>query len=485
MNTKTIEDCSISILSIFPIGITATDNNILNKIQEGCHTLAEKTPWIQLLPQCNHECGGNISTGALKCSCFDVYDLFINETANQHVRRYYLGTTHGRWCDKVIRIDLFLKVLTNKKLGIFNINVSCKNFEIEQIIALRHLLENGMSINPATLPKYLAKEESSNVSNMTGGVLAAIFNLYKDSICNLIRKKLITKKNEPDPLVANIARYKSVYNLQILIEIRSIMDLKENTTSAHEWAMAHCQEVYGLITGDEGIGFIPNELCQERLKLHWSSRNFVDVIAFGKNVLVLNAKTTSTNGLDYMEFQRQWKLLYNGSENRMKYFTTRPCMAGLDHGILQAVEKNMVVRYLYDFINNQTKSNSQNLNKQRQKLLSFISATSSPIDEINELFDIISTASGTNKSIDLVRTKLNIQSEEININYQNKNNGIILMLTILSLATAICSIHHGTILINSTPWYKDLGGILTLLLVITIITIGVTKMIEKSQRINK
>lgn len=485
MNTKTIEDCSISILSIFPIGIKATDTNILNRIQEGCHTISQKIPWIELCTQCDNECGGNLKSENLHCSCFDTFDLFINEIANQEVHRFYLGTTYGKWCDKEIRLDLFLKVLTNKKLGILNINVSCKDFEIEQIISLRHRLESGLGISAEELPKYLSHNRNNNVSNLTGGVLATIFNLYKDNICNLFRKKLPTKKKETDPLVANISKYKSVYNLQILIEIRSVMDFKENNLTAHEWALEHCQEVYGIITGDEGIGYIPNELCQERLKLHWSSRKFVDVIAFGKNVLVLNSKTTSTTGKKYMEFQREWNLRYNGSDNRMKYFTTRPCMAGLDHGILQAVEKNMVVRYLYDFINNQTQRNSQNLNKQRQKLLSFISATSSPIDEINELFDIISIASGTNKSIDLVRTKLNIQSEEININYQNKNNGIILLLTILSLATAICAIQPGTILINSTPWYKDLGGILIVILAITSVTLGITKVIERSQNSNK
>lgn len=466
---QTVNDGCIGLLSILPVGLTISNTkNYLSNIIETCSILPQKFDFIKRVQDCVSGCENSKEENCQFCSCFDVYDLFIGEIDRKKVLRLYLGTTYASWNKKKLRIDIFIKILAEKNIGIIDFNIAINNLTVEEIIELRHAVDNTTLISKEEWSScFCQTDEIENLCTLKGGALFSFFNHITEIIMRYLSKKInkLTKKNK-DTLSDEIAFYKPIYNLQTILELRSIGDFATTDKDAHEWVLEHSQAMYGLLTGDEGIGFIPNELTHKRLSSHWTSRRFFDVLAFGKNVLVVNSKTTGKLGHEYMCFQEKLNTKYTSDENRIKYFKGKPCMAGLDHGVLQAIERNMVIRYYYDFIDKQTRIDGKKLNNQRQKLLSFIASSSSPIDEINDLFETISEASGTSKSISLVRNKLNIQSEEMNIDYQNKNNGIILFLTIFSLIISICALQRDTIVFGYLPNYSKVLGIIGTIMVI-------------------
>lgn len=490
-NTEIIHDGCIALLSIFPMGLTTSvtrkeTSEVLLKARDACFSLPESLSFIKRVQDCADGCTNKKSAKRQDCSCFDIYDYFIKEIDKQRVSvsRLYLGTTYTVWREKTLRVDIFLKLLTAKNLGIIDLNVTIDNLTVEETIALRHVADNATLLSREEWGQcFYPTADIKDSCTLRGGAFCSLFN----EIANLLMPSLPKHHSQQnrrgkDSLSDEIVFYKPIYNLQTIIELRSIGDFAVNDINAHEWALNHAQIVYGLLTGDEAIGFIPEELTSKRLSSHWSSRLFLDVLAFGKNVLVLNSKATGKYGNNYIDFQENLNKKYNSDVKRIEYFKGKPCMAGLDHGVLQAVERNMVIRYYYDFIDKQSGIDGKKLNKQRQKLLSFITASSSSIDEINELFETISKASGTNKSIDLVRNKLNIQSEEINIDYQNKNNGIILLLTILSLTTAICAIQQDTIILKLTPLYRVILAVLGILVILSLIILISMKIADNQRK---
>lgn len=477
-----VNDGCIGLLSILSIGLNLSNNkNQLSSIVDKCTFLPQQYDFIKRVEDCVNGCVNNKTANCQLCSCFDIYDLFISEIDRNKVLRLYLGTTYAEWCNKPLRVDVFIKILAEKNIGIIDFNISISNLTVEETIELRHTVDNTTLLSKEEWQLCFSQTDNiEKLCTLKGGALYSFF----DDIANMIKIDLTKKikeliKKNKNTLSDDIAFYKPIYNLQTITELRRVGDLTTTDIDAHEWVLEHSQAIYGLLTGDEGIGFIPKELTLKRLSSHWTSRSFLDVLAFGKNVLVVNSKSTSKLGHEYMYFQENLNRKYNSDEKRIKYFKGNPCMAGLDHGILQAVERNMVIRYYYEFIDKQTGIDGKKLNKQRQKLLSFIASSSSPIDEINELFETISEASGTSKSISLVRNKLNIQSEEMNIDYQNKNNGIILLLTILSLTIAICAMEKDTFVFKHLPNYTKVTLIIFAIFLVIAVVIGVCSMMIK------
>lgn len=500
-----INDGSFSILSIIPIGMTNKDaKQFLLNVKNICILASREYDFVRRTRDCAVGYTNRKSEILKHCSCFDIVDSFVgerntisvpcskkkktNNSSRQKKRngcmRMYIGTTYAKWCDKIIRIDIFLKLLLQKNVGIICFNLSLNGLSVEKAIALRHIVEYKIHIDNSVWCKKFSPspEKVSDENQIIGGALYSLFidlsekisqkpkrkwNILKRELNSPIKKKHDWKQSENiDPLVNDIVSYKPVFEMQSIIELRAVGDFSTTEMTAHEWALQHAQMIYGLASGDEGVGFIPEKMAKERLENHWGSRDFFDMIAIGQNVIMLNSKTTSQKGKSYIDFQRYWNEKYNGGENRIQFFSGKPCIAGFDHGVLNAVERNMVIGFYYDFIDQLEKTNNKKLNKQRQQLISFITSSLSPIREINVMYDTISIASGIDKSIEQVRQKLNIQSEEMNIDYQYKNNAIIILLTVFSIAVAIVAIQDNTIFLTLKPWYKLLiAGVVILALI--------------------
>lgn len=493
-----IQSGKISILSIVPIDLERTKeadskkfrrtfSGVLNKIKN----IPQYITYIEYRQDCAISCGGPKEKSAIiNCTCFDVVDGFVQIIDGQGGKRYYLGTTFFCWRGNKIRLDIFFKLFPERNICIVCFNVDISDLKACDVVALRHLIESQVTVSDDQLSSVFYTEK--DVDNVVGEdtiCWGALYSLFYKLIASLSPTckwyQQLLKQRQNRTLIENITNFTPVFNQQIIIELQDVGDFALMSQDAHGWAIDNAQLVYSILSGDEAVGFITESLAKERISLHWSSREFVDVIAFGKNVFVLNAKHTSNRGLDYIKFQKEWSQRYKSGEKRERYFTCRPCIAGFDHGVLQAVERNMIIRYYYDFIDKQEKRDGRQLNEHRQKLLSFISVSSSAIDEVKELFGIIENASGTENCIRSVRTKLDVQNEEMNINYQTKNNTIIFILTILSLTVAICAIQRETILFEWVPIWRKIFYILGIIVTLTVVIYMVVKLLDLRSRKGK
>ena len=482
-----IKDGSFSVLSIFPVDIEVPED------AESKEFFATLFPWEELLRNnglgfisrqdgCPLGCGG-CKNSDFECDCFEVVDSFIGVDPATG-RRMYVGTTFLKWTGKPLRVDIFVKFFLKRKVGILNFNLDVSGFTAQEIIALKHRLGGEKAFDLNELKIFFAPQKEEiiySIPDYEGGVLFSLFGQLSGIIaCRVSRtlgdrieasRKRVKKffktgrKSEPresDPMASAIVDYDPKYCMQTIIELREAGEFPSVTADANKWAREHAQLVYGLLSGDEGVGFIPDELALQRISNHWGSRSFMDTIAIGSNVMLINAKTTAADGKNYIDFQKKWNETYSGGEKRLKYFTGKPCMAGFDHGVLNAVERNIVIGFYYDFIDQQELNSSRKLNRQRRQLISFISTSLSPIREINELYSVISGASGLDKSIGQVRNRLDIQSEDIDIDYQYKNNAIINWLTVISLVLAVLALENAETgalvysLIEGKPWYMCL-----------------------------
>lgn len=444
-----INDGAYSVLSIFPIARTISDDKeYFVAIEKALGVVLQKTPFIARTCECAKGCTGK-KNDQFRCSCFEVVDSFLGGESSAGEPRIYLGTTYTKWCGKMLRLDIFLKLIPKKNVGIINFNIVIDGLSVQEAIALRHMAEadlpdsewEGLSINEIWKKvSCFSSSENASCASLECMALSRLFHGLFNELKAQVPKRSHQSRRSDDVLVNEIVSFKPKFKLQTIMELRSVDDLVDWQQNAHQWAENHAQMIYGLITGDEGIEYIPVDFAKDRISEHWASRDFFDTIAIKNNVMLINSKATGVMGKKYMDYQREWNNRFNGGEARIQYFTGKPCIAGFDHGILNAVERNMVILFYYDFIDHQEKKTEKQLNKQRQKLLSFISSSMSSIDEINELYDTISRASKTDLSISRVRNRLDIQSEEMNIDYQYKNNDVIFALTFLSLAIAIIAI---------------------------------------------
>ncbi len=103
------------------------------------------------------------------------------------------------------------------------------------------------------------------------------------------------------------------------LEIRKIRKSKTETASAIE-AQDYPQQLYGLLSGDEGWRFVPIETAQKRTEPEWQVRDFCIIIPFGRALLSLNDKPDA-----YIDFQRA------NNVGHQTYFGMRSEIACLDH----------------------------------------------------------------------------------------------------------------------------------------------------------
>lgn len=74
-----------------------------------------------------------------------------------------------------------------------------------------------------------------------------------------------------------------------VFEIRGLAD----GCSAKTWVDRNVKPLYGIITGDEGWSWVPSETAKERLKLRWSTRNFVTSVVLDRTLLQVSCKPDS------------------------------------------------------------------------------------------------------------------------------------------------------------------------------------------------
>ena len=401
--------------------------------------------------------GRNINTR--ECLCGDQADSFCStgQTINRSYR-YYIGTTYFKFFrDKLLPLKISITFFPYRNIGIVCFNVIIKHLSVDEVIALKQYFSNTSYQERKRdwrndCRKFFSASPDNSLTRLEGQYFWFFCNNLVKDLSKIITQKgkksfsrhdiRTHKEKEYDDLDVIIDEFTPVLPTPFIYPTLEInqTDISYMENQAHQWAVQHKFPLYGLLVGDEGYEYIPKELAFKRIsQFHWGTRQFVYIFAYGSNSILLNFKAHASSGIAYIERQKEWSEMFY-DHNRNLYFSMSPCIAGIDHGLFRSIERNIIVYYENDYISKIDQSSAIHLNKKRNKILLFLYKTTTALDEINDLFHVISQASGTADTIETIKQRLSLRSEEKTLKNQRDNNGIMLTLTFTSLILGFLAI---------------------------------------------
>ena len=229
-----------------------------------------------------------------------------------------------------------------------------------------------------------------------------------------------------------------------LIEINRFGDLEDVAVIMQQ----EKKRMYGIISGDEGWNHIPEELADARIQPDWSSRDFVEFITFGSNFLLLNL-IDSPAAKRYRENQVAFGGTYYGGMN--PYFALNPEVAGVNHGIIYAVELVMamktiahrILEFQASFQKNRTGNFGEDIRQTkdyRRELISTLNRVENiDMTELGELEKVILNSQQISPIIEKIKYLLELLESELDLMYQTRTNAFVNLLTILGLLVAVVS----------------------------------------------
>ena len=119
-------------------------------------------------------------------------------------------------------------------------------------------------------------------------------------------------------------------------------------------------ELYGILTGDEGWPFVPQERAERAATEGWTSRSFLWITAQRSSVLVINDKSSAC---DYRDRAQRFFGRWLGVDT--PYFREDFSVAGLDHGALYAVEKIIAMGVQADAVSDEVQKRIRNPTRHR------------------------------------------------------------------------------------------------------------------------
>lgn len=227
----------------------------------------------------------------------------------------------------------------------------------------------------------------------------------------------------------------------IITELNRLGDL--DTASELSDAAARC--IYGVLSGDEGWHRVPVSLARSRLESSWGSRDFVRVVAFAGNFLVLNLNRGEMMA-DYLAKQRLFADRYWGGLN--PYFEMDASTAGVNHGVFFSVETGMVMKTVTDrFLNRRPDvlhrsgmSLQKEIKKNKQYRADMIRTLNKletvNITELGELDALVLKSLDTSQRMDSIRYLLELLESDMDLMYQTNTNRMVNLLTVLGLLLA-------------------------------------------------
>jgi hypothetical protein len=229
-----------------------------------------------------------------------------------------------------------------------------------------------------------------------------------------------------------------------LIEINRFGDLEDVAVIMQQ----EKKRMYGIISGDEGWNHIPEELADARIQPDWSSRDFVEFITFGSSFLLLNLIDSSA-AKRYRENQVAFGGTYYGGMN--PYFALNPEVAGVNHGIIYAVELVMamktiahrILEFQASFQKNRTGNFREDIRQTkdyRRELISTLNRVENiDMTELGELEKVILNSQQISPIIEKIKYLLELLESELDLMYQTRTNAFVNLLTILGLLVAVVS----------------------------------------------
>ncbi|MBO5516697.1 MAG: class I SAM-dependent methyltransferase [Firmicutes bacterium] len=204
--------------------------------------------------------------------------------------------------------------------------------------------------------------------------------------------------------------------------------------------------LYGMLTGDEGYLHVPQALIEERMAESWTSRDFVKVIAFSSNYVLLNFNQGETYA-DYIDYQKPYADHYFGALN--EYFTMDAPTAGVNHGLFFSVEMGQIIRTSTErlmsgnpkvaashgfFVTDDIKRNKR-IRAEMIRTLNKLDRVN--ITELGALDDLVLKNLDASQKIESIRNFLELVESDLDLLYSTTTNRMVTILTILGLLFAL------------------------------------------------
>ncbi len=230
-----------------------------------------------------------------------------------------------------------------------------------------------------------------------------------------------------------------------LLEINTFGD-RSDSSNITDWE-AKC--FYGMLTGDEGWSHVPAELARTRMDSSWTSRDFVKVIVFANNYVLLNLNRNKTHA-HYMEVEHGFADHYWGALN--PYFTLDAETAGVNHGVFFSVETGMIIKTTTDRLLNSrpdlTKKTGvfirdeiiRNKKYRADMIRTLNKVEMVNISELGELDTLIVQSLGATQRVESIRYLLELLESDLDLMYQTSTNRFVNLLTVLGLLFALLQV---------------------------------------------
>ncbi len=233
-----------------------------------------------------------------------------------------------------------------------------------------------------------------------------------------------------------------------------LMELKamHPYTDLDEVLDKEARRLYGIICGDEGWEYVPEELAKYRMENQWGSRNFVKFVVFGSNAMLLNFNRLK-DGMDYVEHQRAFGEAVYGGAN--PYFLMNSDVPGINHGIIFSQETVFVIKTIANrVLNRQSGFASRASNKLgaeisktkkfRSELITILNRVENlGITEIGELEQMLLRSYKITPLIDSIKYLLELLESELDLLYQQSTNRLVNILTIAGLILSVIDVLSG------------------------------------------
>ena len=308
----------------------------------------------------------------------------------------------------VYRLQVLFTAFPEINIGKLTFNVQFEDATTSQMVYLHHCNGNGAPIQ------------------FTDGIARSVTEMYQQ----ILQKLRLSGEH------GQLAHLIEINRFGTMDEVAVIMQQEK-------------KRMYGIISGDEGWNHIPDHLAEARIQSAWSSRDFVEFITFGSNFLLLNL-IHSPVAQRYRDNQLRFGSSYYGGMN--PYFALNPAVAGVNHGIIYAVELVMAIKtiahrileFQSSFQKNRTGNFREDIRRTkdyRRELIDTLNRVEHiDMTELGELEKVILSSQQITPIIDKIKYLLELLESELDLMYQTRTNTIVNILTIMGLLLTVGSI---------------------------------------------
>lgn len=333
------------------------------------------------------------------------------------------------------KVAYLLLEIDMRKIQYGDNSCSLKGINSDPIIFIKHLFyKKKLEVQIEEIKEHTETQEKEK------SLQEWVVN-YMNKLCKALHVK--------DPIPEYIKYHAFKYSFIELKEICTPRGRLIELDNIDDFLSRYSQQIYGLLLSDEGWSNVPIETIKPKLQDYWTTRDYACTFFLQHNALAFNLKD-SKSGQKQLELGQKWFAKYNDNKYA-EYVSNHPCLTGIDtltiFTFLDAIYKEINIdkyeRRIREGMNNKTFwSVSTKIRKTRERidrLQEILNNTSVGLEEMASMERCIYKQFGIIEQISRVKDLYKQLVEELNFEYDDKNNNKIAWLTLLTVIIGLLS----------------------------------------------